>query len=377
MCQKTFCLAFLIFILSACGSKPEKNNDEMLVINMDINDLKTVKTEDVFSAIELVMLENLDDALFNRCDKMCIYQGKYYILDKKSTGIFVFDESGRFLKNSKHKEGMGPGEYYFIADFDVWEDGTIEILDTPGYKIRRYDNDFNFIGEVKLSQDIYPISSFKRLTDDLYAFHTSKNKTGQLIIYSFKEEKVVQSLENPISNASLNVHATQYYSFYDLNEEIYFFFPCPSNKIYRINYSDNVIEEHLAFDFGEYGFPYFKADSHSESFDDLLEGSNKYAFPTHRYETDEFILTLALYKEKHGLVVYKKDTKETRMYSCSFDDGKMLLPPVLVAEDVFYVVAESGWLEYMVPDELKDVYGGMTEDDNYVIVKYHLKKTCE
>ena len=50
---------------------------------------------------------------------MLFKEGKYYILDRKEACIYVFNANGTFLRNSKSKQGDGPGEYHCIVDFDI------------------------------------------------------------------------------------------------------------------------------------------------------------------------------------------------------------------------------------------------------------------
>lgn len=379
---RNFTYSFVLIIsLCACSDRTNNHANGSLTIHVDPNDFESLTMGNLFSSIELIALDNSDDALFYRGEKMYFINNEYYILDRSSTCIFVFDAKGTFLRSSKHREGRGPGEYYYIADFNVLDNNSVEILDVSAYKIRRYTNEFTFIDEVDIPKEIYPITMFQRLTDELYAFHSSSsstNKTDQVIVYSFKEGKVIQRAKGYISDPSIRPSHTQIYSFYEFDKEIFFSYPYPNDKVYRINRNGSEIKEVIAYDFGKYNFPFSKAVNHLNQFNDIMKGSHDYIFPTHRYENKEFIYTFVLYQEKLHLIRYRKDTNRTDSYSCSLSNGKTLLPPILIDEDFFYIIAEPSWLEYMISEELlsersKEIYKNITESNNYVIVKYQLK----
>ena len=77
---------------------------------------------DILEGVELIPLETNEDYLIGEIDKIQIYNGFYFILDKRSAkSLFVFDENGKF-KYSIKSQGKGPLEfirpYDFTIDFD-------------------------------------------------------------------------------------------------------------------------------------------------------------------------------------------------------------------------------------------------------------------
>ena len=87
-----------------------------------------------------------------------------------------------------------------------------------------------------------------------------------------------------------------------------------------------------------------------------------------------------MYQEKQHLLLYKKDSERSNLYSCTFNNGELLLPPIYVDNDFLYVIAEPSWLEYLVSKKLLvetaaiNTINNIKEDDNSVILKYRLKK---
>lgn len=367
-----------------CGCANRHNHDisaDAVCITVNPDNPEQLDIETLFSSIEVTPLESSTASLFSRCDKMFFFGGKYYILDRKANCIFIFNADGTFLRSSKNRQGSGPGEYYCIVDFDISKDNCIEILDVSAYKIRKYDDRFNFLDEIDIPKTLYPIITFKRLNDELYAFYSplSSNTNDAIKIYSFKQNRIIESTEGYISIPSLKVGTTQPYSFYEFEENVFFSFPYPNDKIYKIDKNEGCIEEIIRYDFGSRSFPFGEIEPHASMFEDIIKGSEKYAFPIYRGENMNFLFTFIMYHEKQYLLLYKKDSKQSNFYSCMFRDGKVLLPPTFIDNDFLYVAAEQNWLEYLIAEKLlvgktKGSIKNIQEDDNPVILKYCLRK---
>lgn len=382
MYKYIYCYLFLFGVLCGCANRHGCIVDaDAVCMTINPDDSKRLDMETLFSSVDVIPLESSTASLFSRCDKMIFYEGKYYILDKKAACIFIFDEDGTFLRSSKSKQGHGPGEYYCIVDFEISKDGHIEILDVSAYKIRKYDDKFNFIGEVDIPRKLYPISTFKCLNDGLYAFYSprSSKTNDQITVYSFKQNRIVESVKGYISISSLKVGTTQSYSFYESGEDVFFSFPYPNDKVYKIDRNEGSISETVRYDFGNYSFPFEELDSHAVIFEDIIKGSKNYAFPIYRGENKDFLFTFIMYQGKQSLFLYDKVSRRSNLYSCQFHDGKVLLPPTFVDDNYWYIVAERGWLEYMVTEKLsdekaKEAIKKIQEEDNPVILKYSLRK---
>ena len=371
-----------LFCLYGCVNKHHSTIDSdaiCITINPDRSEKLDIET--LFASIEVIPLESSAVSLFSKCDKMFFFEEKYYILDRKAACIYVFNADGTFLRSSKSKQGNGPGEYYCIADFDISKDKHIEILDVSAYKIRKYDDEFNFLDEIDIPKKMYPISTFKCLNNELYAFYSSRSSDAndELKVYSFSQNRIVESVKGYISIPSLRVGVTQPYSFYELKEDVFFSFPYSNDKIYKIDSKEGCIKEIFRYDFGNHSFPFERIDTHVSIFEDVIKGSKEYAFPICRGENENFLFTFIMYQEKQYLLLYEKVLKQSNLYSCTFRDGKILLPPTLVDDNFLYVVAEQNWLEHLIAERLlvvkaKDAIKNIHEDDNPVILKYCLRK---
>lgn len=377
-----FCYLFSIFCLGGCVHKHSQTaNADVICIAVNPNDSKKLDMETLFSSIEPIFLESSAVSLFRKCDKMIFFEDKYYILDRRSACISIFNTDGTFWRNSKSKQGNGPGEYYCIVDFDITKAKYIEILDASAYKIKRYDNEFNFINEINIPKKLYPINTFKCLDKDLYAFYSSSssNATDEVKTYSFKQNRIVESTKGYIPKSFLNVGISQSYSFYELDEEVFFSFPYPNDKIYKIDKNEGCIREIYNYDFGRYSFPFSEVATHAYVFEDIIKGSKNYAFPIYRSENKNFLFTYIMYQEKQHLLLYEKTSRQSKLYSCTFSNGKVLIPPTFTDDVFLYVVAEPSWLKDIITEKLlvgksKKRIESVTEDDNPIILKYRLRK---
>lgn len=53
-------------------------------------------------------------------EKLILHKGQLYVFDQRKPAVYVFDESGNFLREIAQK-GEGPGEYQTITDILIDE----------------------------------------------------------------------------------------------------------------------------------------------------------------------------------------------------------------------------------------------------------------
>ncbi|GHT88286.1 hypothetical protein FACS189474_3240 [Bacteroidia bacterium] len=371
-----FCIKLLF---TGCLKKQMEGNDDYLKIEVNIDKTRTSSIKDWFSSIELTRLETNENSLLNICNKILFHENKYYVLDKNQSIIFVYDRYGNYLLSSNNKKGNGPGEYFCIVDFDIDEQtNMIDILDVSAYKIRKYDENFNFVSELTLPAELYPITTFKILSPDLYVFYSPplENRDEALQIYSVSKSKIQNKLCPHLFKTVQS--RSQAYSFYTFNQQVFFTFPYPNNEIFRIDVekSDNKIQKVVEYYLEKYRFDYIKSTNIQA--DDFIENSNQYAFLTHKYENYKYYFAFIYFKEALHIVKYDKTTKAQDIISWKFSDGGMLLPPILVDDECFYVVISQNHLNETISRELldsksKEILENISEDDNPVIARYYLK----
>lgn len=152
-------LVFLFLCLFAgCRPGHRTHSSGSIVVKIQSGASRNVsKIEDFLKFSHFVCLETTDDSMIGDVGKLVIRNGKFYILCKKQSAVFVFDKDGKFLSRAG-RVGRGPGEYSDISDFDITPDGDIHINDPLQGKIYVYDKTGGFRYAKQLPQKIWSFS---------------------------------------------------------------------------------------------------------------------------------------------------------------------------------------------------------------------------
>ena len=123
------CFCFLL----ACAPQEKKKDGNECVVDFDKATEEQVEIKD----IEYIPLETTEVSLLGFVDKVVYKQGKFYVLDRTNSGVYIFDQTGHFL-SSICKPGEGPGEYLELMDMDVDDKGNVYIADNGRKEIICY-----------------------------------------------------------------------------------------------------------------------------------------------------------------------------------------------------------------------------------------------
>ncbi len=210
-------MIFVEILLSSC-------NDARFDISQKSNLLED--PSNLFDKIELIQLETTDSSLIGNINKIELLDSSVYILDGTQRCILVFDNYGNFKKKLS-KIGKGPGEYVNIGDFNVEEDGTIEVL--SNYKIIFYDRNFNVINEINLPDVAHFFYKLDKMNYALYHLQARK----RLSIYnSISSKTIYTGIESPKYSKLMPVNPF-YSPFYSSGKEV-FFKSSFTNDIYKV-----------------------------------------------------------------------------------------------------------------------------------------------
>ncbi len=103
----------------------------------------------IAESIEYIPLQTTDSILIGHAQKMVVWQGNFYIWDKQTESIYLFDANGKF-KNKLSKQGGSPEEYPRIYDFEVdRQNGDIWIYSDMTGKFYQYTTAGEFVKQVK------------------------------------------------------------------------------------------------------------------------------------------------------------------------------------------------------------------------------------
>ena len=80
------------------------------VINLDrAEKLEKMTYSSLFSKAGIIVLEDTDESLLGKVDKLEVCDNNLYVLEK-GRGLFLFNKQGKFIKMIG-RQGKGPGEY--------------------------------------------------------------------------------------------------------------------------------------------------------------------------------------------------------------------------------------------------------------------------
>jgi hypothetical protein len=145
---------YLLFImLIFWTSCKEKNMEDAIVI--DPSQAKSVVLSEIVDSISYIELETKDECLIGYINRIKYYDGHYYIYDHGAKTIYIFDETGKFVKKF-NKYGQGAGEYLVINSFAKDNNGLLHIHDMSLFRILIYDTMGNFISKIDLDGNDYP-----------------------------------------------------------------------------------------------------------------------------------------------------------------------------------------------------------------------------
>ena len=147
-------MALMLGLLTVPGeensSLAKKNG---YVINLDrAEKLEKMTYSSLFSKAGIIVLEDTDESLLGKVDKLEVCDNNLYVLEK-GRGLFLFNKQGKFIKMIGRK-GKGPGEYIDPDDISIDRENK-KIYDiSNGIEIDFFKKDKN--------QRMYPIflSSF-------------------------------------------------------------------------------------------------------------------------------------------------------------------------------------------------------------------------
>jgi len=148
--KKYFLFSIIIFILVSFSDKTDEKCSDSKVSNLRVikvlkKDIKEDKTwSDFFSVREIIPLETSEKFLINNINQIEICDEKIFVVDKKSTKLFIFNSNGQFLRQIGRR-GKGPGEFLRMGSFAVNQDQDLIYITNSLYCINVFNYEGKFI----------------------------------------------------------------------------------------------------------------------------------------------------------------------------------------------------------------------------------------
>jgi hypothetical protein len=132
----------------SCGER-SKTLDNSVLVEVDYKSNDEIILSDYVKQVKIVRLETSDDVLLGEfIRRVQLFDNKLFVFDMQTNSLFVFTETGKFLYKIG-SAGQGPGEYAYIMDFTVSEQGAfLQVSGSAGYSILHYDLEGRYIRTV-------------------------------------------------------------------------------------------------------------------------------------------------------------------------------------------------------------------------------------
>ena len=162
-----------LWLSISCTSKVQELSDKVASIEVENKKSHPVEASDFIKRTEIIKLKINEGGVIGRVDKIRFFEEKFYLLDiSKTKTLKVFDRMGRFVYQITRHVLKTSDKLINIDDFDIDENGNVQILDGKNQKIYKFNKDGKYMNELVL-----PVYCFKFMIDkDGYVFF--KNKTA-------------------------------------------------------------------------------------------------------------------------------------------------------------------------------------------------------
>ncbi|MBQ5814761.1 MAG: 6-bladed beta-propeller [Flavobacteriales bacterium] len=152
--KKTPFILIVLSILIGCGNIDKKAHHDVPHIYIDVDSTEHYMDLTEFldtSFYRVIPLETTPECLVgNEIQKVFYRNGRIYVWEEQSKGVFMFDENGNYL-NKIQTPGEGPQDYIAIHNVCI-TDEYIYIRDVYGHKVLYYDLDCNFIKSISTKE---------------------------------------------------------------------------------------------------------------------------------------------------------------------------------------------------------------------------------
>lgn len=259
-------LATVIF-LSGCrqSSTPNRrisdSKNDFTTTQLNLIDFlaDTSSHHSMVRTIKFIKLETTEECVLGSVSKILHFDDKYYLLDSKVKRIFLFHESGKFLKTIG-KFGRGPGEILEVYDIELDRaKGTVLLLSNNSRAIQVYSADGEYIRTQKFDFNTLRFASFggeeiamfSNFSDEPYNIRICKSSGEILKLFPYPENTFPMhfyfsgGLKSTLSGSALYCNAT--------SSKIYEFFSDGTSYLkYDINMGSRAWPDEKKYQFNDF-----------------------------------------------------------------------------------------------------------------------------
>lgn len=151
----------ILFLCLSTFFACQSNNQNVSVLQLDnssvvvcdeskVKEKRETKLSELVEDFRIIRFENKEEAFFKPW--WLYFSDNYICIRQDGQAVKLFDKSGKFI-TTVGGIGQGPGEYKFITDIAIDEEGkSIYITQISGESILKYGIDGNFLREINLGE---------------------------------------------------------------------------------------------------------------------------------------------------------------------------------------------------------------------------------
>lgn len=389
--MKKINIIILLTIICSCSPNNKKISDGIERIPVEVDKV----SRDALSfleKIEIIPLETNDSSLLYRCNKV-IYDKStdLFAIYTSDQIIYTFSGGGKYIDNSKRRNGQGPKDYIMVLDinFNPYLKG-IDLLNPYG-TIYTYSPTFELLAKRKFKPE-FPVDYFFALDTNDYIFTNPFIWTDQEVSFVNLE---TQQVINANYEGTISGNTMAHSCFYNIGEHFYFVPLGLNYYFYRIDTKEKKLEAIMYLDFGKSevkadGLPGRAGGKRTDSDDERRkiteEATERYQFlkksgeilPLLKFFNDDYVyLYLAKAVRGYGShFIYNRKTKKGFLLK----DGKpfVMYPCFGITDNILFAICQPDMVSQYIDRSLmspQEIYKmeQLKEDDNPVILKYYLK----
>lgn len=339
--------------------------------------------------LKYVKLELTNASMIGEIDQIIPYNDRLYILDTKTSSLFVFTIDGGYLFKI-NTIGEGPQEYTQLDFFSIdYKLKNIVLTDLMDYWVIRYDMEGNFLSRQKIPfwvEGVAPIydkgiALYANFRDNTQYFENEYN------LYFLDSLNQIEKNYFPYKTSEIGkgrnrIGAAVNGGFYSYNEQCQFF-RTYNDTIFQI--TPEGLSTRFIFDLGDNAFDQSYFNQHVDQLAEYVK-KNKYYSLMSFVEDDQWasytftnrVFWLGFYNKKSGktLTAFHYVNGDQSFYPVCVDaiydswfishvsSESLYSDKETSVNNSFKGVAEKG---------LRTLLDSLNEDDNPVIVMYKLK----
>ena len=373
-------------IMHGCSNKRSFDGN-VEVIPIDFDKYEEVTMSDIFSRIEVVILEGDSDSYLSCSNILSVKNNCFYI--KSNQAVFVFDSIGKFKYSTKTRQGRGHNEYYSLNGHFITKGGDIGIVQHDG-KVLKYDSLLNLSDRYSIPLKNVPYYiDIKPVSDDILA--ASNSTIGDSILwnfYSISRKKIVGSYcMTGVRKRGIAFGGTNSYLYND--NQVLYRIQDNGYSLFRLNIDDFSFTEAYKYDLGGYAFDFSDVDESEDMSSFIKKNYQKYVILMDLKMNNKYLISKIGYLPMEGFVkgdirlsFYSLENGKQRLINQKFKKDKFIRTIDFLDDSTIYSFINdySGYegIDYFYEDSLLDEDSrkrlkNVNEDTNAIIFKYYLK----